>query len=304
MEFKFLIDEVYLSSLFSNIEDNYSEIEWFTDLKNNIPTQLGTIYITRDLLGKIFNGVSNAEIFYPSQGRSRDIAMRFHLAQQRFYKTYSANDYLEPNHHNTQEDFQTFISNNNGISLITNFNYENEIWWRNSDFISIYSMGKIAIECTRDIISNYISCRDDEFKIVVPVIFPNIYVHWTNKIKLENFNISPIPMRWIVESLSYLNDYAVEDYRKNPSQFMDKAQIKGFNLSPESTKTRKSTRMMNERKIKINGKNICCEWHFKYSKSDGGRIHFHFGYDVGEDIKTETGGRPIVGIFAQHLSIT
>ncbi|CQJ65780.1 TPA: hypothetical protein ACGE8N_002167 [Yersinia enterocolitica] len=69
MEFKFLIDEIYLSSLFANIEDNYSEIEWFSDLKNNIPSQLGTVYITRDLLSKTFSGVSNAEIFFQRKKR-------------------------------------------------------------------------------------------------------------------------------------------------------------------------------------------------------------------------------------------
>lgn len=303
MEFKFLIDEIYLSSLFANIEDNYSEIEWFADLKNNIPSQLGTVYITRDLLSKTFSGVSNAEIFFPTKKKARDLALKFQLAQQIHYRKYSASDYADANCHDAPEDFPTFILNNNGVSLITAFNYENEVWWNNAMFISTYSMGKNALECTRTIISNYTDCPDDEFRTVVPVLFPKIYIHWSNRIKLENFNISPIPMKWIVESLSYLNDYAVEDYRKNPAQFMAEALKKGVNLSPESTKTRKADRMMKEREIQIDGSPICCEWHFKYSKTNGGRIHFHFGYDVGEKEKIKTLGFPIVGIFVQHLSI-
>lgn len=303
MEFKFLIDEVYLSSLFTKIEDNHPEIEWFSNLQSNIPARLGTIFITRDLLSKTFNGICNADIFYPTKNKERDLAMKFHLAQRMFYRTYSASDYAHANSHSAEEDFPTFILNNNGVSLITKLNYESEAWWSNNIFVNTYSMGDSALECIRTIISNYTNCPEDEFEKVVPILFPNVYVHWSNKIRLQNFNISPIPMDWVVKSLSYLNDSAVEDYRRNPGEFMDEALKKGINLSPESTKTRRAGRMMREREIDINGTSVCCEWHFKYSKTNGGRIHFHFGYDVDAKTKTTTLGNPIVGIFVQHLSI-
>lgn len=301
MEFKFLIDEVYLSSLFSKIDDNYAEIKWFAELNDHIPSKLGAIYITSDLLSKTFGGVDNAEIFFPSKGKARDLALKFNMAQQRFFKKYCISDFTDT-YSETLQDFCNFILKNKRLSLITKFDYRTEIWWDNST-LTTFCIGGNALECSRTLASNNISCSDDEFKKAASLLFPNIYIHWSNKIKLENFNVSPTPMEWIVKSLSYLNDHAVEDYRRSPSNFMDEAFRKGVVLSPESTKTRRAGRMMKEREIEIDDTIICCEWHFKYSKANGGRIHFHFGYDVDEKTKLKTLGFPIVGIFAQHLSI-
>ncbi|WP_039661588.1 MULTISPECIES: hypothetical protein [Pantoea] len=303
MDFKFLVDEKYLSSLFEKIEDNHVEIEWFSNLGNIIPAHLGYVFITQNLLSKTFGGISNVDIFYPTKSKGRDIALKFHLAQQKYYKKYSLSDYTNGVIHDSPEDFPTFALNNNGVSLITKLNYESEVWWNNSFYIDTFNNEGDVLKCTRNILSNYYDCSNDEFRKIASLLFKDIYVHWSNRTKLEGFNLHPIPMKWIVDSLSYLNDFAVEDFRKNPSEFMGEALKKGIDLSPESTKTRKAARMMRERNIIINGSTICCEWHFKFSKINGGRIHFHLGYDVDEKTKDITLGLPIVGIFVQHLSI-
>lgn len=301
MEFYFLIDDFYLSSLFKNIDDNYSEIEWFVDLNKHIPVKLGFIYITKNLFDKTFGSVKNSDIFYPSKGRARDLAMRFGITYQRFYKKYNINDYKDRTY-KSPEDFPTFILNHNRVALITKLNYQSEKWWIESSPIN-FTVGDDALSCIRSIAASQNELSDEAFKKISPILFPNIYIHWSNKIKFSNFDLSPIPIKWVIESLSYLNDYAVEDYKKNPSNFMDEALQRGIHLSPESTKTRKAARLMKKRNIQIENKDLCCEWHFKYSKTDGGRIHFNIGYEIEESLKKITSGMPVVGIFAKHLPI-
>ncbi|HDR2408774.1 TPA: hypothetical protein QCH83_000896 [Enterobacter bugandensis] len=301
MKFKFLIDEFYLSFLFTKIEDNLREIEWFVELHKIIPGYLGDIYITKHLLSKSYNGVDNSDIFFPANGKSRDIALKFGLTQQRYFKKYAADEFINMKQYGSHE-FVDFILNNELTPLITKFNYQNEGWW-NTSIVNNFSIDDDPVICTRNLTSLHDKCTDDMFRSLVPVLFPNIYFDCSNRTKLENFEISPIPMKWVIDSLSYLNDSAIEDYRKNPGQFMIEASQKGHELSPESKKTRKALKLMKERDVNINDSNVCCEWHFKYSKTNGGRIHFHFGYDVDDKAKAKTNGNPIVGIFAHHLEI-
>ncbi len=301
MEFIFLIDEYYLSSLFENIDDNYTEIEWFVNLNKHLPFKFGFVYITNNLYDKCYAGVKNSDIFYPSNGRARDLAMRFGLTYQRFYKKYNACA-LKDEDYKYQHDFPAFISDNDRVALITNFDYQKEKWWNESNPLK-FIMGDDSLNCIRSLAHSKKEFSDESFKSVSTELFPNIYIHWSNKIKFANFDLSPIPIKWVVESLSYLNDYAVDDYKKNPSLFMEEALKKGLHLSPESTKTRKAARLMKERNIEIENTTICCEWHFKFSKTEGGRIHFHFGYDVEDTVKKVTSGLPVVGIFAKHLPI-
>lgn len=301
MEFKFVIDEYYLSSLFNDAEHNYTEIEWFVNISKHIPVNFGATYITKDLYDKVFNDIRNSDIFYPSRGKARDLAMRFGITYQRYYKKYNKNDFTDKKHE-SDKDFPTYIINNKLVALITRFDYTKEDWWAESTPQSL-SIGDEVLTCVRNLASEVNDCSDDEFMKVANTLFPNIYIHWSNKIKLSNFKISPTPIKWIIESLAYLNDHAVEDYRNSPSLFMEAALKKGIHLSPESTKTRRAARLMKERDIEIKNRSVCCEWHFKYSKTEGGRIHFHFGYDVDDALNETTKGFPIVGIFTNHLPI-
>lgn len=267
MKFKFLIDEFYLSFLFTKIEDNLREIEWFVELHKIIPGYLGDIYITKHLLSKSYNGVDNSDIFFPANGKSRDIALKFGLTQQRYFKKYAADEFINMKQYGSHE-FVDFILNNELTPLITKFNYQNEGWW-NTSIVNNFSIDDDPVICTRNLTSLHDKCTDDMFRSLVPVLFPNIYFDCSNRTKLENFEISPIPMKWVIDSLSYLNDSAIEDYRKNPGQFMIEASQKGHELSPESKKTRKALKLMKERDVNINDSNVCCEWHFKYSKTNG-----------------------------------
>jgi len=301
MEFNFLVDECYLSSLFLDINKNLEEIEWYTNLNSHIPSTMGNIFITKDLLSKKFNEIDNAEIFYPSSGKSRDLALRFILAQQKYFKKYLARE-IDEEVRNTELDFPTFIEKNRNIILLTKNSDTPETGLSRND-ITTLTYGEQALDRVRVLVSQCIDILDTEFREIASILFPSIYIHWSNKVKFENFDVGQNPIKWVVESLSFLNDHAVIIFRKNPSLFIDEALKFGLEISPESTKTRKTSRLMKEREIVIESESINCEWHFKFHKTEGGRIHFHFGYDVSDKTKVITSGFPIVGIFAHHLNI-
>ncbi|EEP89544.1 hypothetical protein [Yersinia kristensenii] len=303
MNFSFVIDEVHLSSIFLNAQENIEKIKWYSNLCSHLPDKHVDVFITRNLLSKKYNGVDNVELFYPQAGIARDEAMKFVLYQNRKFKKYDKNDCIVNNEDlSAYEDFHCFLLKHKYVSVITSEVYGESDWWDDTA-MNIFNKSLNSIVCIRDIIVKINSISDDDFQLITSVIFPKLYFNWTNKIKLDNFKLKDSPIKWVINSLSYLNDHALNDYISDPSTCMIEAQKRGFNISPESTKTRKAKRMMQERNIIIANKTVCCEWHFKYSAHDGGRIHFHFGNDVDKEVKGATNGLPIVGIFAHHLSI-
>lgn len=303
MQFNFLIDEVYLISLFVDQDANSQEIKWFSEIKSNLPSKNVTVLLTKNLLSKSYNGVESVDVFYPKIKKQRDVALKFILYQEKNFKKYDASLITSVTEENTEsEDFQKYLLSNNNIALVTKNDYSNEWWWP-GNITSIFNDRIRGLDCVREMFIKHSDCDDDKFQVIAPILFPKTYFHWSNKLKLNNFGFEPIPLDWLIKSLSYLNDKAVDDYREDPGTFMSKAYNLGLVISPESTKTRKATRMMKERDIKISQSSICCEWHFKYSKTEGGRIHINFGYDVDYDTKKVTQGWPIVGIFANHLTI-
>ncbi|OHU86488.1 MULTISPECIES: hypothetical protein [Pseudoalteromonas] len=131
--------------------------------------------------------------------------------------------------------------------------------------------------------------------------FPSLYFDEKCKFRSLGVELSQDLYKWIVEVLSYLNDFGQEKYLESPGQFINHASSNGVDLSPESPNTKSSAKKMRERDISIKSQSVRCEWHAKYLH-DRGRIHFHFGINLLPEITQETKGRLIVGIFAKHLT--
>lgn len=128
-------------------------------------------------------------------------------------------------------------------------------------------------------------------------MFPNIYFHTfpsSGKLGL------PGSMPAIVKHLGWLNDKAIAAF-KDPQQVIRVAGSDGFDISPESPNTHRDASAMNERTIAIEGEALCCEWHMKFTKTQG-RIHFcPFPKSRKEKTLLVTGNRVVVGVVAPHL---
>lgn len=145
---------------------------------------------------------------------------------------------------------------------------------------------------------------DEDIYAVRDCLFNNLYYVPTD-FSFSRFGVSSLDLKKIfVDHLAFLNDRAQLLYQEDSSNFEFIANAAGINLSPESPQTHRNKSAMKKREISISNNIVICEWHTKITPTKG-RIHFHFGINFREnimhEIKEETKGKLIIGIFCEHL---
>lgn len=299
---QFLIDETYAYSIFLNISNDDRTVKDYISLIEDCNiNNCDTTYSSDFYINTLPNADKATDLFYSQDalaGEYRDDFLRFN-------KLLDICSNFDPIDHYSDEptlteNFQYFINTKKDVGLLTGNTYNTAPWWESNSMKSINN-NFIPIHYYRFYIKKlYID--EDVFWEVTEDIFPNIYFN-ENKAKLRFSNLGAKDhdtIGWIINTLSYLNDYAISDYLDNPGEFKNRASSKDIDLSPESTSTHKDAAKMKLRNIEISGIEICCEWHAKY-KYDKGRIHFHIGQNLSPDIHKTAKNKLIVGFFCEHL---
>lgn len=100
----------------------------------------------------------------------------------------------------------------------------------------------------------------------------------------------------VVAALGALNDYFADAFvagKGIPAEIKALLGRYGLDVSPESPKTRSSSRLMRTRDVVFEDSSYRCEWHVKLA-AHRNRIHFSLP-------QKDLGGKIVVGIFAEHL---
>ncbi|GAB2875108.1 hypothetical protein [Streptomyces mayteni] len=101
---------------------------------------------------------------------------------------------------------------------------------------------------------------------------------------------------WVVQALSVIHDHFADALRGQvgiPHQVQAVLGQHGMDVSPESSKTRASGKLMKQREVTHEGEVYSCEWHAKKERHRN-RVHFSL-----PDQRLE--GRLLIGIFTDHL---
>lgn len=304
----FVVDDLYVCSLFTEVETHAALIKELADLIQNCRSlSMANVYLTCDIYKKNTEvSLSLAETIFGEGllSHNRDLLLRiarlFDLCFQ-----YNPEDYFSDDP-NLSEDFHYFLSTSDAdVGLITKNNYTHHPWWRYSKMHHI-NQDLVALQYCRACISKLV-VEETFFWEIAQELFPRIYFNEDpNRLRFSNLSIpgsSALVLNWVVKVLSYLNDFSISDFQASQhSDFISRASAKGVNLSPESPNTRADPHKIRQRNINIAGVTVCCEWHAKYAY-DRGRIYFHIGQSLGAQIAGRTKGKVIVGIFHQHLDV-
>lgn len=136
------------------------------------------------------------------------------------------------------------------------------------------------------------SVSESDFFVVAELAFPELRF-------AENLSFSRFEGRYpdlrdlVVAHLSAINDRFQEAFGDAHGLADEVSARVGVSMSPEAPNTRGSERLMRTRDVVYLGATYRCEWHSKLEPHRN-RIHLHPGNDG-------TGGRVLVGIFADHL---
>ncbi|ENK6703856.1 hypothetical protein ACX1I0_05220 [Yersinia enterocolitica] len=298
MAYEFVIDECYLAKIFQGIDNNRAEIRWLIDFSVNSSNGLASIFITEDFMKKSFDNVPNSTVFYSNESNDRDLVLEYNLASQKNYTDYDVAKYYEDQCECIYDHHYFLSSKKNGI-LIGSEECENKCWWNNNT-MGVINGSVRYLDVLRHITKNKIM-NEDEWTESCKYLFPNLFINFSNKTKLDNLNIldGSLALAWVIDSYAYLNDYSQDDYN-SIGDFKSIAQYRGFDITPETSTKRKDQAAMAQRNILINGESVLCEWHIKYAPHYG-RIHFNFGFGHPKEVLSLTEGKPIVGILTRHL---
>lgn len=136
-----------------------------------------------------------------------------------------------------------------------------------------------------------------EFFTVAALAFPSLVFH--PDLKFGKFAGNYVELRVpVVHILNALNDHfarILSECQGIPRDIDVAMGNYGVSVSPESPNTRASRALMRERDVVYGGSRYCCEWH---AKLEGHRNRIHFTLP-----NAELGGRILIGIFTEHLSV-
>lgn len=274
-------------------------LTFMESISNTIASEkYGDIYTPESIFQEKINGKEIYKILGSRAGANRDVYLRAFTLFRRS-KTYVTEDHLDLGVYACDNEYasSSFIQNRN-CGFISIRNVEIAEWWDKSRHTLVNNKLSALCSYRKNIYNNNQSYAD--VKTYSEKLWPNCYFHRTaarfNQFQIPEIAFLPIALR----HLDYLNDYTQSHFPLGGEQFTAEANKFDVSLSPESPKTRSSTSKMNQRKIKINSKDITCEWHSKLDHS-AGRIHFHSGLNLRSDIMGLTKDKVIIGKFVKHL---
>jgi hypothetical protein len=140
------------------------------------------------------------------------------------------------------------------------------------------------------------SVPEDQFFSLGALAFPKSVLH--PDLSFARFDGSYNLLRdRVVAVLAALDDHFRTEFRRCnglPHEVQAAFGCHGFDLSPESSNTRKSEKLMRLRDVEYEGQVYRCEWHAKLEPQRN-RIHFA--------VPDSCDGKILVGIFVDHLDI-
>lgn len=300
----FVIDEEYSYSLFDDVDNKESEINTFIENTESCAMTNCSILYSDRFYSNSFGGKEVTEIFFSPTaigGENRDLFSRFQILIDRS-EQFSCDD-LSVESANIQFDFSRYIFDNGLLGLITEFDYSVEFWW-NTELTKKVCNTYSATDFYRFFISIN-SITQEEFWKAASEIYPKLFFNEDkNRLRFTNLEVNDDGQYlWILKTLGFLNDFAIEKYYEDSNAFEAFAGSNGLSISKESHRIKSSKRLMKFRDVQIiDNEMVCCEWHAKY-RYDKGRIHFNMDQGLSSEMKKVAKGKLIVGLFCGHLPI-
>lgn len=297
MNFEFLIDEYLIVSAVESISTDMHLFESFCNTISAPACRDGKRFLDEDLWKQtVHNENLSQHLFCTLFGSaaSRDEA----LLLQKYIDScmlISRNSLPDIGHATMVGQFLNLKPK---AGLVSHLDYSQEIWWKESYLEPVLGADKV-MHFSRELALVEIS-DSDTFWQYSGYLFDNLY--FCNKssgieeLGLQFAESFPVAIR----HMAYLNDEAQTDFSCDPASFTAVAAAKGVILSAESPNTHRNKSAMRSREVAIGSSSVVCEWHTKI-RPQIGRIHFHIGLNVGEDLSKYTKGKVVVGIFAPHL---
>lgn len=137
--------------------------------------------------------------------------------------------------------------------------------------------------------------EEKRFFALAALAFPRLELHPDLSFGRFEGNYTDLRER-VVTILAGLSDHFATEFvrcRGLPRDIQAALSIHQIDLSPESPKTRASTKLMHQRDVIHNGTTFSCEWHAKLEPHRN-RIHFSAP-------SPELKGKILIGLFIRHL---
>lgn len=295
---KLILDEQALSLLIFNMSECADSIDKLISAADNADSHLFDVFgasdeyfYSIDIEGE---NLSN-KLYCPENAEFRDLVLRLQIMISRL------------------ESFPEMVCNSGSVSLglyflecegmgaLLSCNQPASISWWSDERMSLVSGEELLAGALR---KHYMAAKVEEkyFSAFCEGMFPDIYFHESAD-KIKNLGVSyEDNINSLISYFSYLNDYASDHFDcEEDSVIIANAGSKGVMISPESPKTRRNSKAMEEREVVINGDVLCCEWHAKVTNTHG-RIHFYARKHRSDKLKVVTGEKVVVGVMANHLT--
>lgn len=261
--------------------------------------QLGVVYFPASFLSERINGKSINEILLSANDENRDVLLKTRLLINKTVQFCSEDEMIDEIYDYDGSTVSSSFIQGRVCGFISNRNPASEYWWNEGNHSLVTRVEDIRPSYRKSIYCSYGSYS--EIKSYSDKLWPNCFFtnHSSRFSQLSIHEMSNLST--VLSHLDYLNDYAQLHFSFGRDLFISKANEFNVELSPESPKTRVSDKLMRKRNVKINDKEVCCEWHTKITKT-AGRIHFHEGRNTHNEVKSITSEKVIIGRYEKHLS--
>ncbi len=300
MNVNFLIDENDVLSVIDELSHSRLAFEKLLEiLQNTHEFDARVLYEKKFYSRKFENGECLADRVYSGNHDTRDDFLKFTRLIDKGTYIEDCYDIVSEEVVSDEDALGTYANSLNSVGVITRTDFSESAWW---DFNKMMLID--APERPMFFLRTFFMIEDvseDIFWAYCCSAFPDLYFH--DALCLKDFDIKDIELfPWLINCLAYLNDEALSDWKSHGDDFTRVAGTKGVEMSPESPNTRRQRAKMKLREIEISGVTVCCELHAKYQYNQG-RVHFHIGQGLGNEILAKTNKKIIVGIFCKHLTI-
>lgn len=281
----------------SDYEEKISMLSNF--IKNELKKET---YISDDYINyKIHNDFIYNHLCSNKDAIFRDSFLQLFLALERLNK-FNSESCINEDVYASDKFFASSFIQNKHSGLISNRDITSADWWNinyhfktnNKDEVINVFRNKLLIDRT----TYQLAFRYKH------LFWPNCYFHVGSTNRFANLCVSETQLLPLLfKHLDFLNKDARQLFATypEPSRFIAEAAVRGVDLSPESTNTKKNSSAMEERKIYINYKQVLCEWHTKLTATVG-RVHYNLNLSEPSEISDTVGGKVIIGIYTDHLA--
>ncbi|WP_313552347.1 hypothetical protein [Pseudomonas sp.] len=293
---EFILEETCLFHNLQSLEESLDIIESIVETAEFITdSEVCALSLVEDFYNLTIGGIGIGDLLYANQsnGEVRDIILRLDIAITK------AEHFVKASHTDEHYGLDRILAKGDGC-LISSNSFPRERWDEERMF-NVFCIGEVR-QAVRNIFLVQ-KKQEKDLNIYKSIMFDEIYFHCELSFKDLSLDYNT-HISTLIKHLSYLNDHALVEFmsEKQDHEIIRTASaLYGVDISAESPNTRRNAGAMNERKIKIGGEDICCEWHTKILPTKG-RIHFFAGHNRSDAIAAIAGTKIILGICCEHLS--